>query len=209
MLSWCKIWLKSGGVCWCRDGVALRLILTLGSYPTGMFFNTNNTHINTTSLVCVFLCLGPKCYHVLNWFFLPKPGFLKIYLNFQQQKSLLNQYLPHSKSKSYQINSIKSCSSRSFQTTPKADSPFLPNFQLQFNFISFSVKKSFNIQRTFAVQVQTSWNRAHAPQAHAPLLVVVESFPKTPRTRSEASQFSESHYYKKQNKLPSFIDRYT
>jgi hypothetical protein len=38
-----------------------------------------------------------------------------IYLNFQPQKSLKNQYLPHSESKSYQINSIKSCSSRSFQ----------------------------------------------------------------------------------------------
>jgi hypothetical protein len=36
-------------------------------------------------------------------------------LNFQWQKSLENQYVPHSKSKSYQINSIKSCSSRSFQ----------------------------------------------------------------------------------------------
>jgi hypothetical protein len=36
-------------------------------------------------------------------------------LNFQQQKSLKNQYLPHSESKSYQINSINSCSSRSFQ----------------------------------------------------------------------------------------------
>jgi hypothetical protein len=35
-------------------------------------------------------------------------------LNFQQQKSLLNQYLPHSESKSYQMNSIKACSSRSF-----------------------------------------------------------------------------------------------
>jgi hypothetical protein len=38
-----------------------------------------------------------------------------IYLNFQRQKSLKNQYLPHSESKSYQINSIKSCLSRSFQ----------------------------------------------------------------------------------------------
>jgi hypothetical protein len=33
----------------------------------------------------------------------------------QQQKSLKIQYLPHSESKSYQINSIKSCSLRSFQ----------------------------------------------------------------------------------------------
>jgi hypothetical protein len=38
-----------------------------------------------------------------------------IYLNFQRQKLLKNQYLPHFESKSYQINSIKSCSSRSFQ----------------------------------------------------------------------------------------------
>jgi hypothetical protein len=36
-------------------------------------------------------------------------------LNFELQKSLQNQYLPHSESKSHQINSIKSCSSRSFQ----------------------------------------------------------------------------------------------
>ncbi len=44
-----------------------------------------------------------------------KTWFFGIYLNFQRQKSLQNQYLPHSESKSYQINSIKSCSSRSFQ----------------------------------------------------------------------------------------------
>jgi hypothetical protein len=41
--------------------------------------------------------------------------FFGIYLNFQRQKSFKNQYLSHSESKSYQINSIKSCSSRSFQ----------------------------------------------------------------------------------------------
>jgi hypothetical protein len=34
-------------------------------------------------------------------------------LKFQRQKSLKNQYLPHSEYKSYQRNSIKSCSSRS------------------------------------------------------------------------------------------------
>jgi hypothetical protein len=36
-------------------------------------------------------------------------------LNFQWQKSLLNQYLPHSESKCCQVNFIKSCSLRSFQ----------------------------------------------------------------------------------------------
>jgi len=35
--------------------------------------------------------------------------------------------------------------------------------------------------RTFALQVQMSWNQAHAS-------LLVESFPKTPRTRSEAFQ---------------------
>jgi hypothetical protein len=44
-----------------------------------------------------------------------KTWFFGIYFNFQWQKSLENQYLPHSESKSYQINSIKSSSSRSFQ----------------------------------------------------------------------------------------------
>ncbi len=44
-----------------------------------------------------------------------KTWFFGTYLKIQWQKSLLNQYLPHSESTSYQINSIKSCSSRSFQ----------------------------------------------------------------------------------------------
>jgi hypothetical protein len=46
-----------------------------------------------------------------------KTWLFGIYLNFQWQKSLKTLlYLPHSESKSYQINSIiKSCSSRSFQ----------------------------------------------------------------------------------------------
>ncbi len=43
-----------------------------------------------------------------NWFFV-------IYFNFQQQKSFKNQYLPNFESKPYQINSLESCSSRSFQ----------------------------------------------------------------------------------------------
>jgi len=44
-----------------------------------------------------------------------KTWFFGIYLNFWWKKSFKNQYLPHSESKSYQINSIKLCSSRSFQ----------------------------------------------------------------------------------------------
>jgi hypothetical protein len=60
----------------------------------------------------------------LNWLVdiqvLPRPQlifpsktwFFGIYLNFQQQKPLQNPQ--HFKSKIYQMNSIKSCSSRSF-----------------------------------------------------------------------------------------------
>ncbi len=65
-----------------------------------------------------------------------KTWYFEIYLNFQQQKSFKNQHLPHSKSKSYQINSIKSCSSRSFQQhqrhipiPPKFSATIKLNFQ--------------------------------------------------------------------------------
>ncbi len=65
---------------------------------------------------------------------------------------------------------------------------FLWNFQLWFNLI-FS-EEIIQYSRTFVRQVQTSWNQAHAP-------LLVESFPKTPRTWSEASQFGGSHNYKR------------
>jgi hypothetical protein len=61
-------------------------------------------------------------------FFPSKTWFFGIYLNFQLQKSLKNQYLPHSESKSYQINSIESCSSSSFQEHQKAHSNSSENF---------------------------------------------------------------------------------
>ncbi len=61
-----------------------------------------------------------------------KTWFFGIYLNFQQQKSLKNQYLPHSESKSYQINSIKSCSSRSFQQHQR-HIPISLKFSARFN----------------------------------------------------------------------------
>ncbi len=49
---------------------------------------------------------------------------------FQWQKSLQNQYLPHSESKSYQIISIKSCSSRSFQQHQRHNSSEIFNYDL-------------------------------------------------------------------------------
>jgi hypothetical protein len=62
-----------------------------------------------------------------------------------------------------------------FPTTPKAHSNSFEIFS--YGLISFSVKKSFNIQELFAPQVQTPWNQAHAH-------LLIKSFPKTPRTHN-------------------------
>jgi len=115
-----------------------------------------------------------------------KTWFLGIYLNFQWQKSFKNQYLPHSESTPYQINSIKSCSSRSFQQHQR----HIP-IPLKFSATTYLIFSEEIIQysRTFGPQVETSWNQAHAT-------LLVESFPKTARTRSEASRFGGSHNYK-------------
>jgi hypothetical protein len=67
-----------------------------------------------------------------------KTWFFGIYLNFQGQKSFKNQYLPHSESKSYQINSIKSCSSRSFQQHQR----HIP-IPLKFQWRNHSIFKNF------------------------------------------------------------------
>jgi hypothetical protein len=84
-----------------------------------------------------------------------------------------------------------------FPTTPKAHSNSFEIFQLRFNLI-FN-EEIIQYSRTFAPQVQMSWNQAHAP-------FLVKSFPK-----------HQEHDLKhlglvdlittKQNKLPSFIDR--
>jgi hypothetical protein len=57
---------------------------------------------------------------------------------------------------------------------------FHRDFQLQFNWI-FN-ERIVQYSTTFAPQVQTPWNQAHAP-------VLIESFPMTPRTQSKKSQF--------------------
>ncbi len=67
-----------------------------------------------SSMDRVACAIGPSVPHP-QLIFPSKTWFLGIYLNFQWQKSFKNQYFSHDESKSYQINSIKSCSSRSFQ----------------------------------------------------------------------------------------------
>jgi len=149
-----------------------------------------------TSVACV---IWPKCYHVLNWFFFPKPGFLKIYLNFQRQKSLKNQYLSHSESNLTKWIPLN-LAHQDLSNNTKATFQFLRNFQLQFYFI-FS-EEIIHYSRTFAPQVQMSWSQAHAP-------LLLESFPRRPRMGSEASWFcgSRKYWQNKTNKLPCFRER--
>ncbi len=101
----------------------------------------------------------------------------------------------------YQINFIKILLIKIFPTTPKAhNTNSSENSQLWINLICS--EEIIQYSRTFAPQV---WSKRHGT-VHAPFLV--ESFPKTSRTWSEASRFSGSHNYQtKQNKQPSFIDR--
>jgi hypothetical protein len=104
-------------------------------------------------------------------------------LGFQRQKSVQNQYLPHSQSKSYQINSIKSCSSRSFQQH-RRHIPIPPKFpaMIEFNFQwrNHSIFKNFYTTSANAIK-----------PSHAPFLL--KSFPKRRRMPSEASRFGGSH----------------
>ncbi len=63
-----------------------------------------------------------------------KTWFSGIYLNFQQQKSLENHYLPHSKSKLTKYIPLNHAHQDVFKNI-KGTFEFLQNFQLQFNLI--------------------------------------------------------------------------
>jgi len=102
--------------------------------------------------------------------------------------------LPHSESKSYQINCIKSWSSRSFHNT-EGTFQFLQNFQLWFNLI-FS-EKMIQYTRTSTPQVQMPWNQADAPSSSRAFQRDLEHDLKHPGLVDLIST----------NKLPSFIDR--
>ncbi len=140
--------------------------------------------------------IGPSATMSSTDFFLPKPGFLKIYLNFQRQKSLKKSISPtfwiQILANKFHLNPAH----QDLSNNTKGTFQFLRNFQ--FNLI-FS-EEIIQYSRT---QVQTTWNQADAP-------LLLKSFPKRPRTRPEASRFSGSHKYKQNNtnKLPSFIDRW-
>jgi hypothetical protein len=123
-----------------------------------------------------------------------KTWFFGIYLNFQQLKSLKNQYLPHSESNSYQINSIKSCSSRSFQQNQR-HIPIPPEFSatMWFNF----QWRNHSIFKNFCT---TSPNGMEPSPCTPPRLELSKD---TKKTIWSIPVWWMSYL---QNKLPSFID---
>ncbi len=110
-----------------------------------------------------------------------KTWFFGIYLNFQWQKSLI----------SHIRNFIKSCSSRSVQQHQR-HIPIPPKFSatIYFNF----QRRNHSIFKNFC----TATPKRLEPSPCTPP-------PKTPRTRSEASQFSGSHNHK--TKQTTFLHR--
>ncbi len=120
-----------------------------------------------------YLEVGHYCHQLVFSidFSFTKPDVLEFIWILRDRNELKIQYLPHFESKSYQINSIKSCASRSFQE-PKAHSNSSEFFS--YDLFQFSVEEIIQYSRTFAPQAQTPWNEAHAP-------ILVESFPTTPK----------------------------
>jgi hypothetical protein len=102
----------------------VRIGLVLKKIP---LLNTLLSQLVLISFILVWPVLLAQVLPRPQLIFPSKTWFFGIYLKFQWQKSLGNQYLLHSESKSYQINSIKSCSSRSFQQYQK-HIPIPPKF---------------------------------------------------------------------------------
>ncbi len=139
---------------------------------------------------------SPKCYHVLNWFFLQKPSFLEFIWIFSSRNHLkinISHILNPNLTQKIPLNSAHQVLSNNTKDTFQ----LLWNFQLQFN-LTFS-ENIIQYSRTFASHVQMSCNQADE-------LFLIKSFPKRPRTQSEASWFGWSHKYKtKQNKQTTFL----
>ncbi len=175
---------STGCICWWRD---LIKGIEIASQQTTLENATITIELvsgfsSSKSLVVWPMPSLAKCYHVYNRFFLPKPDFSKFIWIFSSRKHFKNNIShilnPHF-TKWIPLNPAHQDLSNSTKGTFK----FLRKFQLWFNLIF--IEKIIQYPRTFAPQVLTSWNQAHAP--------LLEGFPKTPRTWSEASEFGGSH----------------
>ncbi len=132
-------------------------------------------------LLAQVLSCPPPSFPSKTWFF-------GIYLNFQWQKSLNNSIsLTHSESKSYQINSIKSCPWRSFQQH-QMHIPSPPKFSATIWFIF-----SWRNHSIFKIFCTANPNVMEPSPCTCPHW---EPSKDTKNTWSEASWFSGSHSYK-------------
>jgi len=121
-----------------------------------------------------------------------------IYLNFHRQKSLYNQYLSHPESKSYEINFIKSCSSKSFQQHQR-HIQLLRNFQLQFKKFQW---RNHSIFKNF----YTSSPKAMKPSQWTPPPQEPSKETKNTIWSIPVRWISSVQNRKKTNKQPCFID---
>jgi hypothetical protein len=134
-------------------------------------------------------------YHVLNWFFIPKPGFLKFIWIFRRNhlKVNISHILNPNLTKWIPLNTAH----QDLSNNTKDTFHFLQKFQLWFNLI-FS-EKTFNIQELLHYKSKHPGTRPMHPSS------------------SRAFQRHQEHYLKhpslvdlistNQNKLPSFIDK--
>jgi len=164
--------------------------------------------------VCIIFSIAKYGWKIcLNWMvslqvlpcsqliFPSKTCFFKFYLNFQRLKWLINQHLPRSEFKSYQMNSLNPAH-QDLSINTKGTFQFLWNVQLQFNII-FS-EKIIQYSKTFASQVQTPWNQANTPSSSRAFQRDQEHNLKHPGSVDLLS----TKKTKQANYLPSYIDMF-
>ncbi len=109
---------------WTHYNVGWRQCMTLFCkvylYPIAKSFQQHQRHITIPSTWIEWLIF--KCYHVLNWFFLLKPGLLKFIWIFSSRTHLKIKCLPHSESKILPNKFHEILLIKIFPTTPKAHS---------------------------------------------------------------------------------------
>jgi hypothetical protein len=99
-----------------------------------------------TSVACA---IGPSCYHVLNWFFSFQNLIFWNLFEFSASKITSKTVSPpHSESKSYQINFIKSLLIEIFPTTPEGTYQFIRNFH-SYDLILIFSEEIIQYSRTF------------------------------------------------------------
>jgi hypothetical protein len=172
------------------------------------------------------MCRWPKCSHLLNWFFLPKPGFWEKLFEFLVVEIIFNSisltyWIQISQNKFHKILLIKIFPT----TTRKAHFKFLRNFQLQFNLLLIYSEEIYSIFKNFYTTSPNSFNLilifreknysifknfyTTSPNAMKPSLCTPPS-PREPREHSKETKnmiSSISSVQNKTNKLPCFMDK--